>query len=171
MKAGPRYHVKPRRQRLGRTDYRRRLSLLRSRKTRIVVRKSIKNTRVQFVEYYQTGDKILVYAVSDELVKHYHWKYSAATTPAAYLTGLLAGTKAKEQGITEGVLDIGRYNPTKGSKLFAVVKGVVDAGIDCPCDEEMFPREDRLMGKHLNKDIEHHVLDIKQKIIGAAKND
>ena len=32
MKQGPRYHVKPRRRREGRTDYRQRLKLLKSRK-------------------------------------------------------------------------------------------------------------------------------------------
>ena len=103
MKAGPRYHVKPRRHREGRTDYRRRLRLLKSRKTRIVVRKSLKNIRVQFVEYSPEGDKISISVVSSELVKNYNWKYSVSTIPAAYLTGLLAGKKAMEKGIKEGI--------------------------------------------------------------------
>ena len=167
MKQGPRYHVKPRRQRQGRTDYRRRLKLLKSRKVRIVVRKSIKNTRVQFIEYNQVGDRILVSCVSDELVKNYHWKHSTATTPAAYLTGLLAGKRAKDQGITEGVFDIGRSVPTTGSKLFAVLKGVIDAGIECPHDSEKLPSEDRILGKHLNKELQPAVQDVKNKIIGG----
>ena len=96
MKAGPRYHVKPRRHREGRTDYRRRLRLLKSRKTRIVVRKSLNNIRVQFVEYSPEGDKISISVVSSELVKNYNWKYSVSTIPAAYLTGLLAGKKASD---------------------------------------------------------------------------
>ena len=167
MKQGPRYHVKPKRQRDGKTDYRKRLKLLKSRKTRIVVRKSLKNTRVQFIEYSPKGDKILVSAVSNELIKNYNWKYSVSTTPAAYLTGLLAGKKAKEHGINEGILDIGRYIPTTGSKLFAALKGVLDAGINCPHDSTKMPNEDRLMGKHLNKEIMPVVNDIKSKIIGV----
>jgi large subunit ribosomal protein L18 len=167
MKQGPRYHVKLRRQREGRTDYRRRLKLLKSRKIRIVVRKSLKNTKVQFVEYNFGGDKVLASVNSNELIKNYNWKYSVSTTPAAYLTGLLAGKKAKEHGIDEGVLDIGRYRPTKGSKLFAALKGVLDAGIACPHDDSKIPSEDRLMGKHLNKEITPIVNDIKSEIIGA----
>lgn len=167
MTHGPRYHVKPRRQRQGRTDYRKRLKLLKSRKVRLVVRKSIKNTRVQFVEYHAEGDVVLAQAVSDELQKQYGWKQSTATTPAAYLTGFLAGTKAKQQKISDVVLDIGRYVPAKGSKLFAVVKGVLDAGVSCPHDDAMLPSEDRLMGKHLNAELSSAVEKVKQKVAGG----
>ncbi len=147
MKAGPRYHVKPRRHREGRTDYRRRLRLLKSRKIRIVVRKSLKNISVQFVEYNPEGDKIIISVLSSDLVKDYKWKHSVSTTPAAYLTGLLAGKKAREKGVKEGMLDIGRYRPTRGNKLFATLKGVVDAGIVCPHDEGIMPSEDRRLLK------------------------
>ena len=167
MKQGPRYHVKPRRRREGKTDYRRRLGLLKSRKTRIVVRKTLKNTQVQFVEYHENGDKILASAVSNELVKKYNWKHSTSSVPAAYLTGLLAGKKAADKGIKEGVLDIGRYVPVTGSKVFAALKGILDAGVTCPHNEEKIPVEDRISGKHLNKEIIPAVNDIKSKIIGG----
>lgn len=167
MRQGPRYHVKPRRRREGRTDYRKRLGLLKSRKTRIVVRRTLKNTIVQFVKYNESGDEILVTVISNELVKKYNWKYSTSTTPAAYLTGLLAGKKAVDKGIKEGVLDIGRYVPSTGSKVFAVLKGVLDAGVECPYNEEKIPKEDRILGKHLNKEIMPVVNDIKNKIIGG----
>jgi large subunit ribosomal protein L18 len=169
MKTGPRYHVKPRRHRQRKTDYRRRLKLLRSKKPRIVVRKSLKAIRIQFVEYDPQGDKILVSSLSNELAKNYGWKYSLSTTPAAYLTGLLAGKRAKEKGIEEGVLDIGLYHPTAGSTLFAALKGIVDAGVDCPHDKEMLPKEDRINGVHLNKDIKPLVNEIKTKIIGGKE--
>lgn len=166
MKQGPRYHVKPRRRREGKTDYRKRLNLLRSRKIRIVVRKSLNNTQVQFVEYKEEGDNIIASAKSNELSK-YNWKFSTSTTPAAYLTGLLAGKRAVDKGISECVLDIGRHPPVTGSKLFASLKGVVDAGINCPFSEEKLPNEDRLMGKHLDKDVTPAVNDVKNKIIGG----
>lgn len=167
MRQGPRYRVKSKRRREGKTDYRKRLKLLKSRKTRIVVRKTLKNTQVQFVEYYENGDKVLTSALSNELVKKYNWKYSMSSTPAAYLTGLLAGKKAVDKGIKEGILDIGRYVPVTGSKVFAALKGVLDAGVECPYSEEKIPSEDRILGKHLNKEIMPVVNDIKSKIIGG----
>ena len=164
---GPRFSVKPRRRREGKTDYRRRLKLLKSRKTRMVIRKSIKNTQIQFVEYNEDGDKIIASANSNELVNKYNWKFSASTTPAAYLTGLLAGKRAKKKGIDECVIDTGRHPSITGSKIFASVRGVVDAGIECPYNEEKIPHEDRIIGKHLEKSIMPVFNDIKSKIIGG----
>lgn len=167
MKTGPRYHVKPRRHLHGITDYRKRLALLKAKKPRIVIRKSLKQIRVQFVTYNSTGDKVLCSSASNDLIKQYGWKHAVATTPAAYLTGLLAGNQAKEKGLTEGVLDIGRAKPTKGNVLFAALKGVLDAGVECPHDNSIIPSEDRLFGKHLSNEIEPMVKDLKEKILGG----
>ncbi len=167
MTMGPRYNVKPRRRREGRTNYRRRLNLLRSGKTRIVVRKTLNNTIIQFIEYKEEGDNVLVTANSNELKKKYNWKFSTSTTPAAYLTGLLAGKKAKDKGISECVLDIGRHPPVTGSKIFASLKGITDAGINCPYSEEKIPSEDRILGKHLDDGIMSTLNNIKNEIIGG----
>lgn len=167
MTQGPRYHVKPRRRREGKTDYRKRLKLLRSGKIRVVVRKSLKNTQIQLIEYKQAGDNIIVTANSNELKKLYDWKFSTSNTPAAYLTGFLAGIRAKNKGISECVLDTGRHPPITGSKIFASVKGLVDAGIECIHSEEKVPSEDRIMGKHLSKDIMPAITDLKSKISGG----
>ena len=75
--------------------------------------------------------------------------------------------RAKEKGITECVLDTGLYPPTTGCKIFASLKGVIEIGINCPCDKEKLPSEDRLFGKHLDKEIQQLVNDIKNKIIGG----
>ncbi|UCB58778.1 MAG: 50S ribosomal protein L18 [Thermoplasmatales archaeon] len=166
MKQGPRYHVKPRRRREGKTDYRKRLKLLKSRKIRIVVRKSLKNTQIQFVEYKEIGDNILVSANSKELTSKYNWKYSTSSTPAAYLTGLIAGKRAKDKGIDECVLDIGRYIPVTGSKIFASLKGVLDAGIICSHDEKKLPNDDRITGKQIDEKLVSIVNNIKNQIIG-----
>ena len=167
MKQGPRYYIKPRRQREGKTDYRKRFKLLKSRTTRIVIRNSIKNICVQFIEYNENGDKILASAISQELKNKYKWDFSTSTTPAAYLTGLLSAKRAKDNGVLKGIPDIGRQIPVKGSKVFAAIKGVIDAGVECPYNEEKFPSKDRLMGKHINDKIEIKVLDLKTKIIGG----
>ncbi len=167
MKPGPRYHVKPRRHRQRKTDYHRRLRLLRSKKTRIVVRWSLQNIRVQFIDFTEQGDAVVASAISSELKGTYQWKYSADSTPAAYLTGLLAGVRAKKNGVEEGILDIGLYHPTKGSRVFAALKGVLDAGVVCPHDEEMLPGKDRLVGAHLTKDMKPLIDDIHKKITGG----
>jgi len=164
---GPRYSVKPRRRREGRTDYRKRLNLLKSGKVRVVIRKSINNVIIQFIEYKEGGDNILASAKSSELVKKYNWKYSTSSTPAAYLTGILAGSKAKKEGISDCVIDFGRHLPITGSKIFASVKGVNEAGINCQFDESKLPNEDRLFGKHIDKNMSSVVDDIKNKITGG----
>ena len=167
MTRGPRYTVKPRRRREGRTDYRKRLSLLRSNKTRMVVRKTNNQTIVQFVSYEEKGDKVIAQAISKELETKYKWKYPTSNTPAAYLTGYLAGIRAKEKKIAECVLDIGRQRPVTGSKLFAALKGALDTGINCPHDEGKIPKEDRLKGKHIDDKISAQVDSIIKNISGG----
>jgi len=51
MAQGPRYHTQFRRRTEGKTDFRRRLGLLKSRQARIVVRKKLNNVIVQVVDY------------------------------------------------------------------------------------------------------------------------
>lgn len=167
MKQGPRYRVKPRRRREGKTDYRKRLNLLRSNKTRMVVRKTNNQTIVQFVNYKEKGDEIIAQAVSKELETKFNWKYSTSNTPAAYLTGFLAGMRAKEKKIGECVLDIGRQRPVTGSKIFASLKGALDTGINCPHDQEKIPSEDRLKGKHIDEKMSSKIENIIKDISGG----
>ena len=166
MAKGPRYKVPFRRRREGRTDYRRRAGLLRGGIVRLVVRKSNRHLRVQFVEYTDKGDKVLVTAVSKEL-EELGWKAAGKSTPGAYLTGLLAGKRAKEKKIEKAVLDIGLREPTKGATVFAAMKGAIDAGMDIPHSEEMIPSKDRLSGKHMHEGTVAMFESTKNKIGGA----
>ncbi|MFO8078075.1 MAG: 50S ribosomal protein L18 [Thermoplasmatota archaeon] len=168
MSHGPRHRVKPRRRREGKTDYRQRLRLLKSGETRIVVRRSLKNIRIQFVTYDEHGDKIIAQAMGTELAKTYGWKHSTSTTPVAYLTGLLAGKRAKKAGLQSGVLDIGRQRPVKGSKIFAALQGVLDAGVDCPHSDSKLPSPERINGKHIDEKLSADVSTIKEKIVGGT---
>lgn len=152
-----------RRRREGKTDYRKRLALLKSGKTRVIVRKSNKSIMVQFADYHPEGDKIIT-SVNAKALKKYGWEYSLSNVPSAYLTGLLAGKKALKKGINEGILDIGLYSPRKGSRIFAALKGVVDAGIDVPYGEEILPSEERIYGKHINEGIAEKMEEVKNKI-------
>ncbi|NIQ04427.1 MAG: 50S ribosomal protein L18, partial [Candidatus Korarchaeota archaeon] len=52
---------------------------------------------------------------------------------------LLCGFKTKAKGIDDTILDIGLNSPTKGAKVFAMLKGVLDAGVKVPHNEEKLP--------------------------------
>lgn len=156
-----------RRRREGRTDYRRRAALLKSGKVRAVVRKSNRHTRVQFIEFRDGADFVLASAISTELPE-LGWTGSGKSTPAAYLTGLLAGKRAREKGISEAVLDIGLRKPAKGATVFAALKGILDAGVEIPHSEEMLPSEDRICGKHMKEGLSALFEAAKARIGGVA---
>ncbi len=157
------YRVKMRRRREGRTNYRKRLELLKSGKPRAVVRKTLNRIIVQIVEYYEDGDRILVGVASDAL-KKYGWSGSMKNTPAAYLTGYLVGKKAIEKGIKEAVLDIGLHRPVRGSKVFAALKGMLDAGLEIPHGEGIFPSDERIRGEHISEEVSKMFDEVKSKM-------
>lgn len=134
-----------RRRREGTTDYRSRKRIITSQKPLLVVRFSNKNVSSQFMKPTPRGDSILSSAHSKEL-KKLGWRGSPKSTPACYLLGMLAGKKAKGSGIDEAVLYTGLIPFVKGGRVAAFVKGVVEAGVQVPVGEEVFPSEERLTG-------------------------
>ena len=68
---------------------------------------------------------------------------------AAYLTGLLAGTKAKKANVEKAILDIGFAIPKRGGWWASVLKGALDAGMEIPAGEKAMPSEERTNGKHI----------------------
>jgi len=151
MAKGSRYGVPLRRRREGKTDYKARKALVLSAKPRLVVRGTGKNIVAQIFVAKPQGDEILVSAHSRELTKKYEWKAPRGNIPAAYLTGLLCGLKAKARGVKEAILDIGLHSPSKGSRIFAALKGVLDAGVKIPYNEEKLPDEKRIKGEHISQ--------------------
>jgi large subunit ribosomal protein L18 len=142
------YTVPYRRKREGRTNYKKRLKLLLSEKTRLVVRKSLRGMYAAMVQYGEQGDNILA-AVSPQELRKLGWVFDRGNIPAAYLTGLLLGQKAKQAGIKDAVLDIGLQAPVKKSRIYAALAGVVDAGIEIPHSKEVLPEKERLEGRHI----------------------
>ncbi|MBI5398006.1 50S ribosomal protein L18, partial [Candidatus Woesearchaeota archaeon] len=138
--------VQHRRKRTGRTDYKKRLAILKSEQPRLVIRKSLKHITAQLVEYHPDGDRIIASAHSRDLAKM-GWKGYTANTSAAYLVGLLIGKRASQKKIKNAVLDIGLA--TKGSKIFAAVKGAVDGGLDIPHNHAILPKDERIRGGHV----------------------
>lgn len=167
------YKMPFRRRRERKTDYRKRLKLLLSKKPRLVVRRSLKHIIAQLVKFEPGKSDITVTTVTSRELRKLGWKYACDNLPAAYLTGLLIGVKALEKGIKEAVLDIGLFRSVKGSRIYAVAKGAVDVGLKVNVSEKMFPSKERIMGKHIAsylpkfKEITKDFDAIKQKILGG----
>ena len=127
------------------TDYHKRFRLLKSRKQRLVVRLFSNSIVVQLVEYSPEGDKVVI-GVNSLQLRDLGWKYSCSNIPAAYLTGYMIALKTK---VKEAIADIGPHASIIGTKVFAVIKGAVDAGLKIPFDEKMAPTEERISGAHI----------------------
>ncbi len=166
MATGPRYSVKFRRRREEKTDYKKRLALLKSGKSRAVIRLSNRYAIIQIVQYSQKGDKTLLTVNSNQL-KKLGWKHSSKSLPAVYLIGLLAGKLAVDKKIGETVFDIGRKTSTKGGRVYAVLKGLTEAGLSIPHDNSNFPDEDRCSGKHINAEVAKDFEKVKQNVLKA----
>lgn len=129
----------------GVTDYRKRLTLLKSGSTRLVIRKTSNNIIAQLVSYKPEGDVVIATADVPQIRK-LGWT-GGVNTPAAYLVGCLLGKLAEAKKVNKAVLDTGRH--PKATRLFAVVKGAVDAGLKVPHSEEALPSEERIRGDHI----------------------
>ncbi len=139
-------HIRARK-RSAKTNYKRRIALLKSGLPRIVVRRSNRRILVQAISYDRKGDMVLASAESRELAK-LGWP-SRANIPTAYLTGLLLAKKGKGIVKGEAVLDVGLYKPVSSSVVFAGAKGVSDGGIKLLNNIEF--DEKRLSGGHISE--------------------
>ena len=148
MATGSRYFVPFRRRREGKTDYYQRTRLVVADVPRMVVRKSNRHIIIQLVTAEMEGDKTLVAANSAELEK-YGYKGSTSNTPAAYPTGMLFAAKAKKANYDSAILDIGLNRATPGARVFAALKGAVEAGLEIPHGEEILPSDERVTGAHI----------------------
>jgi len=189
---GSKYKVAFRRRREGKTDYSARLKLVDLDKNRLVVRISNANVIVQIIKIGANGDETIVSAHTKELQK-IGWLGGTKNTSAAYLTGYLCAKKALSKDVDSAVLDIGLKPSVKGSKVFAALKGAVDAGLDVPHGDSIIPDENRISGEHIAEyakllseedikkrfsqylkrglqpvDLPNHFEDIKNKIDGEA---
>jgi len=65
---------------------------------------------------------------------------------ACYLGGFLLGKKSKN--IKKVILDTGLIPSTKGSRVYACVKGIADAGIEIKYDKKILPSEEKIKAKY-----------------------
>ena len=150
-----------RRRRENKTDYKLRKNLLKSGLPRIVVRRTNKYYIVQAIESNEAQDKVLSTITSKELLKNgWDKKYggSLKSIPAGYLTGKLL---AKKLGGGKYIVDIGMTRPLKGSRIFAVVNGLIDGGLEISADKKVFPSEGRLSGEHLNPELKKVIVKLR----------
>lgn len=145
---GPKYESAFRRRRENRTNFAKRLALVKSGLPRMVVRRGSTSLMVQFIQYSEKGDKVLA-AANSAALKKFKWA-PRANVPTAYLTGLYAGTLARKKGIKEFVLDMGLYAPVKNSLAFAAQKGALDSGLSASHGEGLTD-EARISGSHIEE--------------------
>ena len=171
MAYGKSQRLRPKRRRQGKTDYHRRLRLLRSGAPRAVVR--VSNTQVicQLVSYNPEGDVILQSVNGKSLTDSYSWPEDASkkSIPACYVAGYALGKKAISAGNHEAVLDIGLAASSPGSRVFSALKGMIDAGLDIPHGTSVLPSEERLNGKHIGDSLLSSVEASIEAIEGAHK--
>ena len=149
MAQGPRYRRPFRRRTEGKTNYHRRMKLLKSKKLRVVIRASNNHIFVQIIQSKIGGDKVIVSAHSKELVSKFGWNANTGNIPAAYLTGFLAGVRAKKQNVQDAILDLGIFYHR--NRVLAAFKGIVQSGIEIPHNEDFFPSniEETIKGSHI----------------------
>jgi large subunit ribosomal protein L18 len=140
--------LKYRRRREGRTDYKRRLALLKSGQPRLVVRTTNNDTLVQVVQYSAEEGDIILASCNHKKLKEQGWSAPGGNIPSAYLAGLLCGKLAGSK-IKNAILDSGKGKLSKGNLVFAALKGFSDSGIEIPFSEDKLPSEDRVAGKHI----------------------
>jgi len=139
--------------------------MLMSKRDFISVSITNENTQVQILKPEITGDKVIASAHSRFLLKD-GWKGSRKNIPAAYLTGYFVGKKALSKGIDNAIVYSGTRKYTQ--RMAAVVKGVVDAGLKVPSNEETFPPEERINGEHLK--VKNDIASVKLKIDTEVKS-
>ena len=130
----------------------------------ITVQISNENTQVQIHQPKIAGDLVISSAHS-KFLEQKGWKGSRKNIPAAYLTGYLAGKRAISKGVKNAILYSGTRRYTQ--RMAAVLKGVIDSGLEVPADKETFPPENRINGEHLK--VKNDVSSFKTKIDSEVK--
>ena len=154
-----------RRRKENKTDYLKRLKLLKSERARIVFRKTNKYIISEYVKSEDAQDKV-IFGFDSKNLNDYGWDKKAQgslkSITAAYLTGYLTGKTVIKQKLEMPILDTGMNRTIHKNKIYAFLKGLIDAGIKIECKKEFFPEEDRIRGEHLKNKIQFN--EIKSKI-------
>ena len=135
-----------RRRKQSKTDYKARLALLKSALPRLVIRKTNRYIIVQLVETNIAQDKVIASASSRELIEKGWPKENSGrlkNMAAAYLTGFLLVKKLKNPP-KNAVLDIGMNRNIHGSRIYAALKGALEAGLNVSHNPDVLPSKERI---------------------------
>jgi len=156
-----------RRRRENRTDYQKRISLLKGNTPRVTFRKSNRYIIAEYIKSEEAQDKVVFGVTSKILLKH-GWpedmKGSLKSLPASYLTGFYLGKKILEKKLHTPILDFGMIRNVNKSRAFAFIRGLVDSGLKIKYEEKSLPDEARIKGKNLKRDFSVHFTKIKKQI-------
>ncbi len=159
--------IQKRRRREYKTDYRKRIKILKGGVPRIVFRKSNRYVIAQYVTSKQAQDKVEFGVSSRDLIK-YDWPKetlgSLKSIPASYLLGLLMGRNIIKKKLKTPIVDFGMLRTIHKNRIYSFLKGLIDSDIKIKCKEEFFPPEDKIKGKNLKKDFSKIFEEIKSKI-------
>jgi large subunit ribosomal protein L18 len=137
--------IDKKRRRQYKTNYSKRLALLKGDSPRLVIRKTNRYMIIQIVESKNAQDNIRYGVSTKELIK-YGWPEeksgSLKSLSASYLGGFLLGKKAKD--INRAILDMGLIPNTKGSRVYSTIKGASDAGLKINFDKKILPNEEAI---------------------------
>ena len=149
------------------TDYSKRLKLLKSETPRLVFRKTNRYVLAQYIVSIEAQDKIEI-GISSKNLSTYGWpkefEGSLKSLTASYLTGYLIGKQITKKKLETPIIDFGMIRVIAKNKAFAFLKGVADAGVEVNCEEENFPEQERIEGKNMKKDFSKTFKEIKSKI-------
>jgi len=156
-----------RRRRERKTDYSKRIKLLKSRSPRIIFRKTNKYILAQYIVSKESQDKIEM-GISSKKLMEYGWpeefRGSLKSIPASYLLGLLMGRNIIKKKLKTPIVDFGMLRTIHKNRIYAFLKGLIDSDIKIKCKEEFFSPEDKIKGKNLKKDFSKTFEEIKSKI-------
>ena len=149
--------VPKRRRREGKTNYSKRMNLLKSGKPRLTFRRTNNYIIAQYITSEDAQDNVVFGTDSKELLKH-GWpekaKGSLKSVTASYLIGYLVGNKIQKKDLEKPIVDFGMFKTKYKGRLFAFLKGLIESGLDIDCKEEAFPSEERIKGQHLKNQVD-----------------
>jgi large subunit ribosomal protein L18 len=153
-----------RRRREQKTNYQKRLGMLKSSLDRIVIRKTNRYVIIQIVGSQEAQDKVKVGITSKDLLEH-GWDSKLAgslkSIPACYLAGYLMAKKVKSG---EYILDVGMTTHKMGGRTYAVAAGLIDGGLKIRVGKEVLPSKERIEGEHLEENVQKILKKVKESI-------
>jgi large subunit ribosomal protein L18 len=154
-----------RRRKENKTDYLKRLKLLKGEKPRIVFRKTNRFIISEYITSKEAQDRV-VFGFDSRKLNEYGWPKDAQgslkSTTASYLIGYLTGKSIIKQKLDTPILDAGMNQAIHKNKIYSFIKGLIDSGIKINCEKEFFPEDSRIKGQHLKNKIPFE--EIKSKI-------